>query len=204
MAKKISKSELHAKIKNVKLPILILDNRWHELFTDKYKTERIYELEQKLNNLLKRQGKLINEIQDMKKLKKRLIKDIMMNMDTINEANNSKGRDKKLDKNKQYINELNERINQYMDELGDIPYLIKDANAELVCESSRVLYERLIMNKEQLNELNDYIIKIRDELKQKLLLKQDIEESNSTIYTYMHDLLGVEVMDILDKEYAHK
>ena len=203
MAKKISQSELYEKIKDVKLPILILDNKWHELFPDKYKTERIVELEQKLNALLKRQGKLINEIQDMKKLKKRFIKSIVMNMSEIL-SDDSKGKNKKLDKNKQYINELNGKIDQYMDELGDIPYLIKDINAELVCESSRILNERLITSRHQLNEINDYIIKIRDELKQKLLLKQDIEESNSLIYTYMHDLLGVEIMDILDKEYRDK
>lgn len=203
MAKKISQSELHEKIKDVKLPILILDNKWHELFPDKYKTERIVELEQKLNALLKRQGKLINEIQDMKKLKKRFIKSIVMNMSEIL-SDDSKGKNKKLDKNKQYINELNGKIDQYMDELGDIPYLIKDINAELVCESSRILNERLITSRHQLNEINDYIIKIRDELKQKLLLKQDIEESNSLIYTYMHDLLGVEIMDILDKEHRDK
>lgn len=203
MAKKISQSELYEKIKDVKLPILILDNKWHELFPDKYKTERIVELEQKLNALLKRQGKLINEIQDMKKLKKRFIKSIVMNMSEIL-SDDSKGKNKKLDKNKQYINELNGKIDQYMDELGDIPYLIKDINAELVCESSRILNERLITSRHQLNEINNYIIKIRDELKQKLLLKQDIEESNSLIYTYMHDLLGVEIMDILDKEYSDK
>lgn len=203
MAKKISQSELYEKIKDVKLPILILDNKWHELFPDKYKTERIVELEQKLNALLKRQGKLINEIQDMKKLKKRFIKSIVMNMSEIL-SDDSKGKNKKLDKNKQYINELNGKIDQYMDELGDIPYLIKDINAELVCESSRILNERLITSRHQLNEINDYINKIRDELKQKLLLKQDIEESNSLIYTYMHDLLGVEIMDILDKEHRDK
>jgi seryl-tRNA synthetase len=203
MAKKKDKSDFHMMIKDSKLPILTLDNRWHELFTEEQKTGQIKELEQKVNNLLKKQGKLVNDIKDMKRLKNSLIKDIMANMD-IRTDSIGKEKDKKLDKNKQYINEVNDKIDKAMDELGDIPYQIKDINAELVSESIHNFYERLNQNRGQLNELAEWISNIRDELKQKLLLKHDLETSNSMMYTYMHDLLGVELMDILDKEYNYK
>jgi len=200
MAKRKIKSELQNKIKNLKLPILTLDNRWHLLFDDK-KTERIIELEEKVNNLLKRQGKLINDVKDMKSLKKKLIKEIMMNMDL--NAKLDKEKEKKLDKNKKYINELNDKINKAMDELGDLPYLIRDANAELVTESIHVLYERLIKNMDKLSEISERINKLRDELEQKVELKHELEASNAGIYSYMHDLLGVDLMDILDNEYKY-
>lgn len=200
MAKKKSKSDLHMMIKDVQLPILTLDNQWHRLFPDDQKTETIKVLEQKVNNLLKKQGKLTNDIQEMKTLKKRFIKDIMMNMD-IETDNNSRVKEKKLDKSKQYINEINDKIDKSMDELGDIPYQIRDANAELVSESVNVLYQRFIQNNARINELTRRITQIREELDQMNELKRDLEASNSDLYTYMHDLLGVDLMDILDGKY---
>jgi len=199
MAKKKKKSEIHELIKDVKLPILTLDNNWHILFPQEQKTDRICQLEQKVNNLLKKQGKLINDIEDMKKLKKKLINEIVENTDL--NAQLDKEKDKKLEKNKRYINELNEKIENAMDELGDIPYLIRDANAELVTESIHILYERLIENRKSLNELTEQINRIRDELERKIALKHEMENFNSNIYTYMHDLLGVDLMNLLDKEY---
>lgn len=200
MAKKKSKSDLHMMIKDVQLPILTLDNQWHRLFPDDQKTETIKVLEQKVNNLLKKQGKLTNDIQEMKTLKKRFIKDIMMIMD-IGTDNNSRVKEKKFDKSKQYINEINDKIDKSMDELGDIPYQIRDANAELVSESVNVLYQRFIQNNARINELTRRITQIREELDQMNELKRDLEASNSDLYTYMHDLLGVDLMDILDGKY---
>lgn len=201
MAKRKMKSEFHNMIKDVKLPILTLDNQWHLLF-DNRKTERIIELEETVNNLLKRQGKLVNDVKDMKRLKKSLIKEIMKNMDLNAELD--KERDKKLDRNRKYINELNDKIKKSMDELGDLPYKIRDANAELVNESIHVLYERLLTNKSRLNEISERISRLRDELEQKVEQKHELETSNADIYSYMHDLLGADLMEILDNEYNHK
>jgi len=36
-----------------------------------------------------------------------------------------------------------------------------------------------------------------------IVKKQDLEANYTNIYTYMHDLLGGEVMNILDNEYKH-
>jgi hypothetical protein len=199
MAKREKKSDFHKIVKDKKLPILTLDSRWHELFTEDEKTMEIRDLEQKVNNLLKKQGKLVNDIKDMKKLKNSLIKDIMVNMD-IGTDIVGKEKEKKLGKNKQYINEINEKIDKAMDELGDIPYQIKEVNEQLMAESIHMFYDRLEKNKAELKEVAEWINSIRDELKQKILLKQDLEAKNSLIYTYMHDILGVELMEMFDKE----
>lgn len=203
MAKKENKVAFHHIVKDKKLPILTLDGRWHELFTEDQKTPEIRELEQKVNNLLKKQGKLVNDIKDMKKLKNSLIKDIMDNMD-ISTDNAQKEKDKKLGKNKQYINELNGKIEQAMDELGDIPYQIKEVNEELMAESINIFYSRLEKNKEELREVASWINGIREELKLKILLKQDLEVKNSNIYTYMHDILGADLMEQFDREHNVK
>ena len=163
------------------------------------KTSGIKELEQKVNNLLKKQGKLVNDIKDMKRLKNSLFKDIMVNMD-IGTDLIGKAKEKKLDKNKQYINEINEKINTAMDELADIPYQIKEVNEALMSESVEICYNRLENNKDELKKVSDWIAGIRDELKMKILIKQDLETKNTLIYTYMHDILGAEIMEMFDNE----
>ncbi len=203
MAKKEKKNEFHSIVKNKKLPILTLDSRWHELFTEDQKTTEIKDLEQKVNNLLKKQGKLVNDIKDMKQLKNSLIKDIMANME-ISTDTVGKHKDKKLSKNKQYINEINEKIEQGMDELADIPYQIKEVNEQLMAASINIFYESLQKSKEELDEVAAWINGIREELKHKILIKQDLEEKTSRIYTYMHDILGADMMERFDKEHNKK
>jgi seryl-tRNA synthetase len=203
MGKKEKKIDFNKVVKNKKLPILTLDVRWHELFTEDQKTANIKDLEQKVNNLLKKQGKLVNDIKDMKKLKNSLIKDIMVNMD-IGTDLVGKAKEKKLDKNKQYINEINEKINSAMDELADIPYQIKEVNEQLMAESIDICYDRLENNKTELGKVSEWIAGIREELKNKILLKQDMEAKNALIYTYMHDILGAEMMELFDQEHARK
>lgn len=186
-------------VRDKNLPILTLDARWHELFPEETKTQTIRELEQKVNNLLKRQGKLVNGIKDMKVLKNNLLKDIVVNMDTGRDPAR-KLKDRKLDQNQHYIHEINSKTDVAMEELAEIPSQIRLANAELLAESIREIYEQLEENKEELEEVTEWINNIREELKSKILVKQDLEEKNSLIYTYMHDILGAEIMELFDRE----
>lgn len=202
MAKKTKDIEFNTVIKNKKIPILTLDARWHELFPEDLKTAQIKELEQKVNSLLKKQGKMVNDIKDMKKLKNNLMQEIMVNMDVGND-NIGKAKEKKLDQNKQFINELNDKINQAMDELSDIPYQIKEMNEELMLESMNICYDNLKENHQEIAKIAAWIGEIRDELKNKILAKQDMETRNTQIYTYMHDILGAELAEVFDKKFDY-
>lgn len=184
-------------VKNKKLPILTLDARWHNLFPDELKSFHIKELEQKVNRLLKDQGKMVNDIKDMKKLKKSLVSDIVVNMDIKNDLL-GKSKEKKLDQNKRYINELNEKIDKTSDRLSELPYKIKEANEELVLESIQSCYERIHDNQDKLDDISEWIKKTREELKHKILEKHDMETANNLMYSYMHDILGSEVIDFFD------
>lgn len=203
MGKKGKKIDFTNVVRDKKLPILTLDSRWHELFPEDLKTPAIKELEQKVNQLLKRQGKLVHDIKDMKRLKSSLLKDIVDNME-IKKDLSGKAKEKKLDKNKQYVNELNEKIEQATEELADIPYQIKLVNEELLAESIQIFYYELEENKDEINEVTQWIAGIREELKHKILIKQDLEAKNSLIYTYMHDILGAEIMELFDREQNKK
>ena len=54
-----------------KIPVLTLDNKWHKLFTQAESTKEIANLTEQLNGLLKKQGKINNDIKDRRKLKKK-------------------------------------------------------------------------------------------------------------------------------------
>ena len=46
------------------IPILTLDERWYHLITDKLKTDEICYWEKQVNELLKKQGQVNNDIKD--------------------------------------------------------------------------------------------------------------------------------------------
>ncbi len=198
--KTIKKANFSEVIKNKKLPILTLDSRWHEIFPEEEKTSEIKDLERKLNELLARQGKLVNEIKDYKKVKKNLMDEIVANMD-INSGPANKQREKKLDRNKQYILDINKKIDDEMEELSRLPYQIREINEELLVESVTICYERISKQMKEIQEITEWINKAREELKIKILQKQDMENQNTLIYSYMHDLLGVELMENFDNKH---
>jgi len=191
---KRNKIDFYPVIQNKKIPILTLDSRWHELFPEDQKTGRIKELENKVNKLLQTQGKLVNDIEDMKKLKKTFLEDIIDNMD--NKDENSK--ENRMDKNRRYIDKLNEKINEASNELLEIPDKIKQANEELLIESLKVCYERINHYRKEIGRLSDWIAKTREELKKNILLRHDMETATKLIYSNLHDILGAETINLFD------
>lgn len=180
---------------NKKIPILTLDPRWHELFPDYRKNARIRNLEKQLNQLLQRQGKLVNDAKDMKKLKTRLMDGIVANM------GDAEGRlkDKKQEKSQKLILDINEKVRLGDEELMQIPYRIKAVNEELLIESMAVCYEKIRDNSEDIMELAIWIAGAREELKNRILEKQDKEMTNEAMYSFMHNMLGAEVIQLFDE-----
>jgi hypothetical protein len=184
--------------KGKKIPILVFDSRWHELFPDYDKPASIKEIENKLNDLIKLQGKLTNDMKDMKSLKNKLMQEIITNMD-VNESDAGKLKAKKMDKSQQFIKEISEKLTKAEDELIEIPYRIKELNEQLIIESAKVCYNRLNNNNKRIVEIASWISRVREDLKNKILEKQDMEMKNTAIYAYMHDMLGPELIQELDE-----
>lgn len=185
--------------KNKKIPILTLDTRWHELFLGVDKPHNVKAIEEELNSLMKRQGKLTSDMKELKVLKKQLMAEIVQSMDTDTLSTKHKN-EKKLEQNRRLIQEINEQLSNYEKELGELPYHIKEVNEELMMRSMAICYEELKVNQNEVISLNNWIQSTRDELKEKILEKQDLENKNTIMYSYMHDLLGAEVMEIFDKQ----
>ena len=93
---------------------------------------------------------------------------------------------------------MNEKIDNASERLSELPYKIREANEELLSESIKYCYDRIHDNQEELKNISEWIQKTRMELKEKILVKHDLESSNNLMYTYLHDILGSDVIDIID------
>jgi len=190
-------SNLGSVILRNKIPILTLDERWHNLFPEEVKTPKIKELERRLNDLVKSQGQIGSDIGDLKKLKKKLMDEVIANMgESTGFA--EKFKLKKQEKIQKLLYEINQKLEEAGDALDDRPDEIKRANADLLLECMRVWYEKLDKNNLEIEEIGVWVEAVREKLKDKLLVKQDKEMENNAIYSYMHTLLGPKVMEQID------
>ncbi len=182
-----------------KIPILTLDSKWHRLFNQTKPDKRLKRLEEKLNELLKKQGKANTEIKEVKRLKKKLMQEILDNAEAA--AGNDERAVRKADENKRLINECNEKIKEYEDELFELPREIDKVNTELMLATMDICYHRLKDNEKEIGEIAEWVSQIRTELKEKLIRKQEMEQMDQELYSYMHDIFGANVIDIFDMKY---
>lgn len=187
-------------LKEKKIPILTLDNKWHRLFTQTNPNKTILRLEEELNDLLKKQGKATTESKDIKRLKKKLMQEIVENAEGTAEGNNQKAL-KKMEDNKRLINECNERLTMYEDQLIELPGEIERVNRELMLQTMDICYDTLKTNETEIEETAKWVAAIRVELKKRLIRKQEMEQMNQELYSYMHDIFGAEVIEIFDMKY---
>lgn len=189
-------------LKEKKIPILTLDNKWHRLFTQTNPNKTILRLEEELNDLLKKQGKATTESKDIKRLKKKLMQEIVENAEGTAEGNNQKAL-KKMEDNKRLINECNERLTMYEDQLIELPGEIDRVNRELMLQTMDICYDTLKTNETKIEETAKWVAAIRVELKKRLIRKQEMEQMNQELYSYMHDIFGAEVIEIFDMKYGN-
>lgn len=194
-------SELELLLKKKKIPILTLDTRWHQLFPEEDKSEMIKRYEAEVNQLLKKRGKATAEMEELKKLKTKLMQNIVNNMQEA-EGEDEKQREKRLEKSQQLIKEANRKLNVLEDQQGSIPEQLENANEKLLTSTIGECYEKMGVNREELEEITDWIREIKAELKRKLIIKEELEEENTLIYSTLHDMLGPEIMQYFDGIYG--
>ena len=147
-----------------------------------------------MNDLLKRQGKLNTEIKSQNLFKKKLMSEIV----AIMELPDSPDKNKKMEENKRLIEEANEKMDLCHDELAELPEQIEEANYKLMLATMNVCYSRIKQNTQDIENINQWIQNFRVQLKRQVLLKQQKEIWNDELYSYMHDIFGVDILNIFD------
>ena len=117
------------------------------------------------------------------------------------ELPDSPEKDKKMDENKRLIEESNGKIDEYKDELMDIPKQINDKNMDLMLATMHVCYDKIKKNTQDIDEINKWIQDFRVQLKRKVITKQQKEIYNDELYSYMHDIFGPDVIEMFDLKY---
>lgn len=184
-----------------KIPILTLDNKWHQLFEQADMTPEVRGLEEKLNELVKRQGKVTTESKEVKKVKKTLMDEIMIIADGLDQKPDNKKLIKDREEHKRLIEECNEKLDAYEEEMLELPREIDKTNKKLMLETMEICYRKIQENEKELAAVNLWMRKVRRELKKRMVRKQEKEESNNELYAYMHDIFGADVIEIFDMKY---
>ena len=185
--------EFRKALEHKKLPLLVLDQKWHRLFAIHGKTDEIRNAETELNNLLARQGKLNSDLKDYKKVKNQLMDEIVQNMEGSD--GNASDKEKVRDKDKRMIDELNERIDAAEAELLELPQKMKQVNENLMILSMEYFYAKIKINTQESKEIEEWINQVRIDLKKNIIKKQNRDINNREIYAYLHDICGPQVLD---------
>lgn len=179
-----------------RVPILTLDPRWYQLIPENVKTEEIKYWERKVNELLKKQGQVTNDIKEVKKIKSKLIQDVV---DHMEENENSRKRQKIMNQSQRLIQEAKSKLAELEDAQLELPRELRKANQQLLAETAKVCFAKINSNREDLQVLDKWIEATRIKLKKNLLIKQDKENQNEQMYSGLCNLLGADVMNELDK-----
>jgi hypothetical protein len=178
------------------LPILTLDQRWYRLVPEVSKTDEIRYWEKRVNELLKKQGQLNEDILQVKKLKKGLLRGIV---NTMEEDDNNPKKQKIMSESQRLVYEAKDKIASLEEESEDMPKKLRDANLHLFVETVKMCYARINQNNEDLEVLDQWIEQTRIKLKKNLLIKQDKEDMNNQMYSSLHAMLGPSIMSELDR-----
>lgn len=181
-----------------KIPLLILDQKWHQLFLDDTKPKEVERLEQKLNKALATQGRYNQELKEMKVLKKKLMKNIVVNMDEIGEMGQETGR---LQEDRRLITEINDKTEQEEELLEKLQEEMEEDNFRLMVETMEYCYRIMNSNEAEREQLIKKIAQMRTELKTKIYRREAIEEQSRGIYAYLHDIFGPRVLETFDLKY---
>ena len=187
--------EFKEALKGKKLPILTLDNKWYQLFTQHNNHPDTDALAEQLKALVAKQGKLNTEVKEIRKLKSKLMDEIVAGIDNMPLT------DKEMEDHKRLINECNDKIDASQDELLDLPKQIDELNFQLMVQTMDICYKAMAENTEEISKISDWITKVRVELKKNVIRKQEKEWLNQEMYAYMHDIFGPEVIEIFDMTY---
>ena len=181
-----------------KIPVLSLDHKWHRLFTQTgVSTKEINDLQEELNELLKKQGKANTQLKSLGLYKKKLMDEIVELSEGINSGENVK----ELAEHKRLLEEANQKMDEYRDQNMDLPREIDACNKKLMLATMELCYDMIQENTEEIKEISAWVDEIRVELKKRVVKKQEKIIWNKELYSYMHDIFGPEVIEIFDMEY---
>ncbi|WP_416198502.1 MAG: hypothetical protein ACFWUA_01960 [Sporanaerobacter sp.] len=181
-----------------KIPILINDENWIKLFSD-VDDKYIKSHKEELEELLKEQKKIENEISSLQREKLKCMKMILGISDAVNNEEKVESVSL-LDEYSEKIYGINDKIDDLTFQLETIPKEIREANYELLKATVKYGYRELKTKEKKLEETTEELEELKERLKELINEKHDYEEWVSGTYTFLHGMLGNKEMEKLDEQ----
>ena len=183
------------------IPILPLDEKWPLLFGADGPPPDVRNTTVELEKLLDKQSSMREKIKEVKRLKKKLLSEIIPLQQKAMKERAGGPAHQMLDKHTGLVSQCNARIEQMEDEQIGLPREIYQVNFKLMLQTMSFCYGYMKAGTEQITAIDKWISDVRVELKKQLIRKQESELHNYNIYTYMHQIFGPEVIDLFDMQY---
>lgn len=186
-------------IKKNKIQVLIQNKEWKSLF-EQYMTKSMKKIAKDLELKVMEEKQAMKDIRIYKKQKKSLMEKILQ---LSNEVNNNQNQNAliKLEQAKNQILEANDKIDEFQFKLETLPKEIENLNKELLTETIKIAYKDIEEGNKRIEQLTEEILKLRQQLKIDWDEKLNSESRVETLYAYLHNTLGYEETNKLDKKF---
>lgn len=194
----IKKTYIKEILRTKKLPIVLLDPLWHSI-REQIVSESISKNEAILQGLLKEQGKLTNDYKDYGVVKQNFLKQILALSGELHKVGDT---DKIEELNKLHESTLgaNQKLEIIEKRLDEVETEIEEVNREIIEEIIAIGYEYVTLCKENSERLEKEITKLREQVVSKTNEKKKNEQIVKGIYNYMHNVVGQNQIEVIDKE----
>ncbi|MDU5080381.1 hypothetical protein [uncultured Tissierella sp.] len=181
-----------------KIPLLYNDESWVKLFGD-VNDKNIQNTKEELIELVSKERELEIQNRELQREKLKCMKMILGISDSINNDNKVENI-ALLDDYKNRMISINEELEELTFQLETIPKEIREANLKLLNLTIEYGYDELKVKEKVVAQSIGEIEVLRQKLKNLIKTKHDYEEWINETYTFLHGLLGSEVIEKIDKE----
>ncbi len=188
-------------LKSKKLPVVLLDPSWHTA-KQHIQSPIIDQIEKELQELLKEQGRLNTDYKEYTAIKQNFLKEILVLSNKAQEGDNKALEE--LNKMHQSTLGANQKIEEIEARLEAIDDEINSKNKEIVSEMIAIGYGFIDTYKQKNEALETEITELRLQLLQKTQQKKESEAFLKDIYNYLHNIVGREQIEVIDKALGDK
>lgn len=189
-------------IKKNKIPILIYNPEWMQLFVN-FNSKNLKKAVSGLEELLAEEKNCEAEQKEIERRKKILMNKILYISKEINEDNNIEAIPKMEEAQKELL-QINERIPMLIEELETLPSLINQQNTVVLKETIKRAYELIKENKDEAVKCQEEVNQIRQRLGELIKKKVETDERVNKLYSFIHGMVGANEMEKLDDSYLKK
>lgn len=185
-----------------RIPLLINEPEWVELFGD-INNRQIQSTKAELIQLISKEKELETYSKRIQKKKAKHMKMILEVSNVVNDEDNNNDKTKNiklLDQYKEEILHINKEVEEIKFQLEVFPKEIREANFQLLNATVQYGYDELKHKEKEFDKAVTEIESLRLKLREALKTKHDNEEWINDTYTFLHGILGSEVIEKLDRK----